>query len=362
MNDSLDAAQNLSPVLVTGGSGYLGGHTVLALLRAGHRVRTTIRSADRRAEVLALIEAQGIDAGDRLEFVVAELTADAGWAEAVDGVQHVLHVASPFPAADPENPDDVIVPARDGALRVLAAAHDARVRRVVFTSSFAAVGYSAPKSLEKEREFTEDDWTDPDDENIAYIRSKVIAERAAWRFIENTDGAMELTAVNPSGIFGPVLGGRLSGSVGLVRSMLEGLLPAVPPVAFGVVDVRDVADLQLRAMAHPGAAGQRFLAVSDTVMSLFEVGQVLAGRFPQAPVPQVELSDDQVRTLARTEPALRDAVRQLGRRPVISNAKARRVLGWSPRPAAQTVLDTGESLFSHGLLGPIETSAAGSSR
>lgn len=333
-------------VLVTGGTGYVGSHTVAALLRDGYRVRTTIRSASRAAEVTEQITAAGIDA-TRLEFAVADLSADAGWTAASTGVDYVLHVASPFPPAGVTNEDDIIVPARDGTLRVLRAARDAGVRRVVVTSSFAAVGYGAePRDL-----YTEDDWTDPADENTAYIRSKAIAERAAWDLAETWRGTPELVVVNPVGVFGPALGTNLSVSLGFVKSMLDGGMPVVPRQIFGVVDVRDVADLHIRAMLHPDAAGERFLAVSG-MSSFFEVGQILQRHLGElaAAVPQRELSDDEVRELAVTDPALRESVSQLGRTPVISSEKARRVLGWAPRDVEDTIVESAESLIRLGLV------------
>ncbi|MFJ7217908.1 NAD-dependent epimerase/dehydratase family protein [Amycolatopsis sp. NPDC098790] len=316
---------NRSLVLVTGGTGYLGGHTVLRLLADGHRVRTTVRDPGRAAAVVP----------DDVEVVAADLGADDGWAEATEGVDYVLHVASPFPPAAPEDDDEVIRPARDGAVRVLAAAREAGVRRVVLTSSFAAVGYGAvPRD-----EYTEADWTDPADPNSAYVRSKVIAERAAW---EQAAGGPELTVVNPAGIFGPVLGGRVSSSVALVRGMLDGTMPVVPPLYFGVVDVRDAADLHVRAMTHPRAAGERFLAAAGEAISFLGMARILAASGYD--VTTTELTAEQVRAAAETDPAMREAAARLGRVPVIRTDKARSVLGWRSRPVEETVADTARSL------------------
>lgn len=334
-------------VLVTGGSGYVGAHTVAALLRQGYRVRTTVRSADRSDEVASQLAAAGVNASG-LEFAVADLSADAGWGDAVAGADHVLHVASPFPPAGTvDNDDEIIVPARDGTLRVLHAAHDAGVRRVVMTSSFAAVGYGAvPREL-----YTEADWTEPTDDNTAYIRSKAIAERAAWDLVAGWGGSTELTVVNPVGIFGPALGPKLSVSLGFVKALLEGAMPVVPRQIFGVVDVRDVADLHIRAMLHPRAGGERFLAVSG-MSSFYGVGQILRRRLGDlaAAVPERELTDDEVRERAASDPALRESVSQLGRTPVISSEKARRVLGWSPRDVEDTIEDSARSLIRLGLV------------
>ncbi|WP_372661219.1 SDR family oxidoreductase [Amycolatopsis kentuckyensis] len=316
-------------VLVTGGTGYLGGHTIVRLLADGHRVRATVRDLDRASDVRA-----AVGPGD-LEVVAADLGADDGWAAATKGVDYVLHVASPFPPAAPEDDDEVMRPARDGAVRVLAAAREAGVRRVVLTSSFAAVGYGAvPRE-----EYTEADWTDPADPNSAYIRSKVIAERAAW---DQAAAGPELTVINPAGIFGPVLGGRLSSSVALVRGMLDGAMPVVPPLYFGVVDVRDVADLHVRAMTHPAAAGERFLAAAGEALSFLDLARILASSGHAVTV--TELTAEQVRAAAETDPAMREAAARLGRVPVIRTEKARSVLGWRTRPVEETVADTARSL------------------
>ena len=324
MNDTL--------VLVTGGTGHLGGHTIARLLADGHRVRTTVRDPGCAAEVRA------IAGPGELEVVAADLGADAGWAEAAEGVDYVLHVASPFPPASPEDDDEVIRPARDGAVRVLAAAREAGVRRVVLTSSFAAVGYSATPRAE----YTEADWTDPADPNSAYVRSKVIAERAAWEQVRSAGGP-ELAVINPAGIFGPVLGGRPSSSVALVRAMLDGELPVVPPLSFGVADVRDVADLHVRAMTHPRAAGERFLAASGKSISFLEMARILAETV--GGLPPRELTAEEVRAAAETDPAMREAAGRLGRVPVIRTDKARTVLGWRSRPVEETVADTAHSLL-----------------
>lgn len=345
---STTAPTRQTTVLVTGGTGYVGGYTIARLLRDGYIVRTTVRAKDREKEILATLAGAGIDPEDRLEFAVADLASDAGWADAAHGIDYVLHVASPFPPSIPENDDEVIIPARDGALRVLTAARDAGVKRVVMTSSFAAIGYSRKPSAN----YTEDDWTNPDDDNTAYIKSKTIAERAAWDFIQAEGGALELTVINPTGIFGPLLNDHLSTSIGLVKAMLDGLMPAVPRMHFGVVDVRDVADIHVLAMTNSAAAGQRFIATSDESSSFFGLAQLLARHLGEAgrKLPAFELTDDQVREAAKTNPGLKEAAGQLGQIPVISNEKAKTVLGWQPRSAEDTIVDTADSLIEHGLL------------
>ncbi|MFE2540407.1 NAD-dependent epimerase/dehydratase family protein [Actinacidiphila glaucinigra] len=343
-----DPTPGSGPVLVTGGSGYLGSHVVDALLRAGHQVRTTVRSLDRADGVRATAARAGAGPGERLDVVQADLASDEGWAEAVKGSEYVLHVASPFPARQPRTEDEVVVPARDGALRVLRAARDHGVRRVVLTSSFAAVGYSRTGG----GAYDESDWTDPADDLTPYIKSKAVAERAAWDFLAAEGGGLELAVINPPGIFGPVLDRHLSASVLLVKAMLEGALPVVPPLYFDVADVRDVAGAHLRAMTEPGAAGERFLIGSGTATSLHGMARVLAEGLGEraVKVPARELTPEEVREGARTDPALREAASQLGRVPVLRTDKARAVLGWAPRAVETTVLETAESLFRLGLV------------
>ncbi|MEU6598099.1 NAD-dependent epimerase/dehydratase family protein [Streptomyces flaveolus] len=334
-------------VLVTGGTGLVGSHSIARLLDEGYRTRVTVREAGQEAQVLAALRQAGVDPANRLEFAVADLGADGGWVEAMDGVGHVLHHASPFPATPPKTEDEVVRPARDGALRVISAARKAGVPRVVMTSSYAAVGYT----LKADDHYSEADWTDPDTEGLpAYHKSKVLAERAAWDHV-HAHGDIELTVVNPTGIFGPQLGDRPSGSVGLVRNMLTGRMPVVPVMYFGVVDVRDVVDLHLRAMLHPKAAGERFIAVGGPSISLFGMAQVLREHFPAAAglLPSTELTIEQVREAAKTEPALRDAAALGGRIPVISNEKARSVLGWEPRDIVETIVATADSQIRQGL-------------
>jgi nucleoside-diphosphate-sugar epimerase len=256
----------MSTILVTGGSGFIASHCMLQLLSAGHQVRTTVRSRKREADVLALLKEGGAEPGNRLSFVVADLEKDAGWAQAVAGCEYVLHVASPLPPNVPKHEDELIVPARDGTLRVLGASRDAGVKRVVFTSSFAAIGYGRK---EQNAPYTETAWTDPNSDGVMpYQKSKTLAERAAWDFIAKEGGGLELSVINPVGVFGPVLGPDYSTSILLVQRLLDGATPGVPQLYFGVVDGRDVANLHIRAMTHPAAKGERFLAVAGDFVSM----------------------------------------------------------------------------------------------
>ena len=338
-------------VLVTGGSGFIGSHCILQLLAAGHPVRTTVRNLTREGDVRALLKLGGVDAGDRLTFVAADLERDAGWAEAVAGAQYVLHVASPFPQSIPEHEDELVVPAREGALRVLRAARDAGVRRVVLTSSFAAIGYGHPQQTAP---FDETSWTDPNGADVRpYVKSKTLAERAAVDFIAREGGALELSVVNPVAVIGPVLSADISTSILVVERMLNGKIPGCPKVHFGVVDVRDVADLHLRAMTHPAAQGQRFLAVAGDFMSMLEIARVLKHRLGASAkkVPSVELPNWLVHLAALRDPAVKQILPELGKPKNATSEKAQRLLGWTPRPKEEAIVATAESLLRLGLAG-----------
>ncbi len=340
----------MSTVLVTGGSGFVGSHVILQLLTAGHRVRATVRSLKREETVRAMVRDAGVDPGDRLACVAADLERDEGWAEAVAGCEYVIHVASPMPAAAPKNEDELIVPARDGVLRVLKAARDAQVRRVVLTSSCGAIYYGHPP---RTTPFDETDWTNTKGEMSAYVRSKAIAERAAWDFMAAEGGALELSVINPAGIFGPVLGRDFSSSIELITRLMNGM-PGCPRLYFGVVDVRDVADLHLRAMTDPAAVGERFIAVSGDIMSMRDIAMVLKARLGDAAkkVPTRQLPSWLVRLAALFDPTMRPLVPLLDNTRRATSAKAERVLGWKPRPREDAIVATAESLLRFGIVAP----------
>jgi nucleoside-diphosphate-sugar epimerase len=336
-------------VLVTGGSGFIGAHCIIQLLQAGFRVRTTVRSLARETLVRAMLKEGGADPKDELACVAADLNLDDGWRQAVAGCAFVLHVASPFPADAPANDDELIMPARDGTLRVLRAARDARVARVVLTSSFAAIGYG---TAVRERPFTEEDWTELDGASSAYVKSKTLAERAAWEFMAREGGDLQLCVVNPVAVFGPVLGADNSTSVQLVQRLLDGGMPGVPRLNFGVVDVRDVADLHLRAMTSAAARGERFIAVAGPFMTIREIAEVLRARMGAIAkrVPTRVLPNWLVRLAALRESAVKQIVPELGKIKSASGDKARRVLGWAPRSNEEAIVATAESLLRLGLL------------
>ncbi len=340
----------MSVVLVTGGSGFIGSHCILQLLAAGHRVRTTVRSLKREGEVRALLKQGRAEPGARLSFIAADLEKDAGWPEAVAGCEYVLHVASPFPANVPKHEDELIVPAREGALRVLRAARNAGIKRVVLTSSFAAVGYGHKPQATP---FNETDWTDLNGGDVyPYVKSKTLAERAAWDYIAKEGGKLELSVVNPVAVFGPVLGPDYSTSILLIQRLLDGNLPGCPQLSFGVVDVRDVADLHVRAMTDPAAKGERFIAVAGDFMSVRDIAMVLKERVGALAkrVPTRQLPNWLVRVAALRDPTVRQFTRELGKKKNATSEKARRLMGWAPRSNEEAIVATAESLVRLGLL------------
>ncbi len=345
-------------VLVTGGSGFIGSHSILQLLAGGYEVRTTVRSLKRENDVRAMLKQGGTEAGNRLSFIAADLESDAGWPQAVAGCDYVLHVASPFPPNVPKNEDELIVPAREGALRVLRAARDAGVNRVVMTSSFAAIGYGHPPRIEP---FTESDWADLEGEGITpYVKSKTLAERAAWDFIASEGGNLELSVINPVGVFGPVLGPDYSTSVLIVQRLMDGAVPGAPRLCFGAVDVRDVADLHIRAMTNPAAKGERFLAVAGDFIWMLDIAKLLKNRMGAAArrVPTRQLPDWLVRLAALRDPAVKQIIPDLGKEKNATNEKAVSMLGWEPRSREEAVIATAESLVQLGLLKDSQKKAA----
>jgi dihydroflavonol-4-reductase len=332
-------------VLVTGGSGFIASYCILELLRSGYRVRATVRSVLREPEVRALLRSAGKEPGQMLSFAVAELGSDAGWPEAVSGCTYVLHVASPLSAGVPKHEDELIIPARDGALRVLRAARDAGVRRVVLTSSFAAIGYGYPADHPT---FTETDWTDLNAGGLsAYVKSKTLAERAAWDFIAKEGGALELAVVNPVVVLGPVLAADYSPSLDIVRRLLNGEMPLLPQLAFGIVDVRDVADLHLSAMTSPAASGQRLLAVAGDFMSVQQIAELLRRRLLEAArrVPTRVAPNWLMRLVSLFNPTIAQFSSELGKVKSASNRKAVELLGWSPRSNEEAIIAAAESLI-----------------
>ena len=331
--------------LVSGGSGFIGSWCVIGLLRQGYTVRTTVRDLAREAEARAMV-ASVVDPGNRLSVHAANLSADDGWEAAAEGAEYVLHVASPLGVPPPKDPEDLIRPARDGALRVIRAAIKAGASRVVMTSSVASVSaWGAPDG-----ESDETAWSDPDDLRLdAYTRSKTIAERAAWDLIGSAGGATSLATVLPALVIGPVLGRDFSDSVQVVQRLLSGKVPGLPRLGFNIVDVRDVADLHIRAMTDPAAAGQRFIAAGDFAW-MAEIAALLRARLgPEAAkVPTARAPDILLRLVSLFDQDLKAVTPNLGRRRTFSSAKAQAMLSWTPRPMEDTILDCARSLIAAG--------------
>lgn len=337
-------------VLVTGATGFIASHTVLSLLEKGYDVRGTARSADKAEKLNATLSAYA-ETEVNIPIVAANLTADEGWAEAVEGCDYVCHVASPVPANLPKNLDDLLIPARDGALRVLKASKAAGVKRVVMTSSIAAVGYghgnNTPVPL------TEELWTNPDNikDNTVYTQSKTYAERAAWDYVTGEGQGLELATVNPVAVLGPVMSGDFSASLEIILQLMGGKLPATPKFGFSIVDVRDVADLHVLALEQPEAAGERYIA-SEGFMMFKDMGVLLGEHFPDysKKLPKGELPDWLLKVSSLFNPVLKQVMPELGKRREASFEKAVSQLGWQPRTAEEAVLSAARSLMKHGVI------------
>ncbi len=336
-------------VLVTGGSGYIASFCIAQLLREGVQVRTTVRSLSREAGVRAAV-GKLVEADNRLEVVVADLNTDSGWREACSDCSGVLHVASPFPTRSPKNDEELVRPARDGALRVLTASRNAGVRRVVITSSMAAVAYGHGG---RSQPFTEADWSDPAvrTDSSAYERSKMIAERAAWDWHAREGGTLELVTICPGVVLGPVLGNKYSVSIDLVKKLMDGSLPGLPRFGWPLVDVRDIADLHVRALHTPRAAGQRYIGAGPFAW-MKDVARVLREHVPEiaTKVPRRELPNWLVRLSSLVDPVLRDRLYDLDKERPLSAERAKCELGWTPRSNDEMIIDTARSLLAERII------------
>lgn len=332
-------------ILVTGGSGYIAGVLIRQLLAAGWQVHTTVRDLQREPALRKLLGAQRGAKKEQLRCFAADLLQDGGWAEAAAGCSHLAHLASPLPVGVPRDASELIVPARDGALRALKAARDAGVQRVVMTSSVAAIAYGHGPG---DHRFTEADWT-----NLAapglppYIQSKTVAERAARDWVAREGGGLEFCTVNPSVVLGPVASADYSASVVIVQSLLQGRMPALPNIGFGIVDVRDVAELHWRALTAPQSmAGERFIACAGFTW-LREVAAILREELGEDArrVPTLQLPDWSVRLLAKFSPLVRNAASELGTARHQDSSHAREVLGWVPRAPREAIVKTARDLI-----------------
>lgn len=330
-------------VVVTGASGFIAKYVIAELLNRGYGVRGTLRGLDKADGVRAAIVRAGADPA-RLTFAVADLMKDDGWDAAVQGATYVVHTASPFPVQQPDNPDDLIAPAREGTMRVMLAAHREGIRRIVLTSSTVAVMYAGARRAG--HVYTEDDFSD---ETIAsltpYIKSKTLAEKAAWAFVKSKAGAPELAVINPAFVQGPALDDDLSTSHELMRLMAAGTYPAAPKITFPVCDVRDVAAAHAEAMIRPDAAGQRFI-IAEGETRLYDIGRRMVAECPDlaGKAPRFELPDTVVRGLAVVDKRLRTILPELGTHRVCSAKKARDVLGLTLRGADEAIIAAARSL------------------
>jgi nucleoside-diphosphate-sugar epimerase len=319
-------------------------------LQQGYRVRGTVRNQARAGEVREAMENAGVDLGHRLEIVEADLTRDEGWADAVRGCSYVLHVASPFPNRAPEHEDELIKPAKEGTVRVLKAAADAGVKRVVVTSSLAAISGGHP--ADNARIYTEEDWSIIE-RCPPYPKSKTLAERAAWDFVASLEGdaPMELSVINPGAVLGPVLNRHYSTSGEIVRKLMARELPGTAKIGFAWVDVRDVASAHIAAMTAPGAAGQRFCCAIEFSW-IDEVAGILARRFgPEGwKVPTRKLPDFVVRVVAMFDPTVKTVVSDLGRVRRVSSDRIRSVLSWQPHTLEEMVVSMGETMIKQGIV------------
>ena len=337
----------MAKVLVTGATGFIAGHVTHQLVEAGHEVTGTARSA---SKANALNKTLSAYAGKEIRIPIraADLSGDEGWREAVAGMDYVQHIASPIPSGVPKDADELIVPARDGALRVLKAAKAAGVKRVVMTSSMASCAYGWGDK--RPNPVTEEHWSQegatPD--TTPYTRSKTIAERAAWSYANGEGKGLELTTINPGAVLGPVMSGDFSASVEILTQLLSGKLPGTPRVGFVIVDVRDVAAAHVLAMPHPAAPGERFL-VGDRFMWFSEVAALLRKELPAyaSKVPAKEIPAWMVKLIAMVNPPAKQIIPEIGRERHISSDKARRVLGWSPRTAEEAIVSGARSLIEH---------------
>lgn len=337
-------------VVVTGGTGFIASHIILQLLQQGYRVRTTVRSMAKTDLVKSMLTTGGATDLSRLEFMAADLNSDDRWDRVMDGADYVMSVASSTPTGEFADENAMTTTAVNGILRVLRFARDAHVKRVVLTSAYGAVGMGHQN---RTAPFTERDWTNLDASQLdPYQRSKTMAEHAVWDFIATEGNDLEMAAINPVGVMGPVLASDYSHSNQQVRNLLEGQIPAVPNVNSGYVDVRDVASLHLLAMTDPKANGERFLATTGETLSMLDVANTLRNAFPELAdrFPETVIPDDVLKAQAKENPMLKMVASLVGNFADTSNAKAVELLGWHPRSARDAIVSTAQSMLDLGIV------------
>lgn len=336
---------NNKKVLLTGISGYIGNHCAAELLKQGYRVRGSLRNLSKSEQVLQAIRTE-VDPADKVEFCQLDLLKDAGWDEAMQGIDFVLHVASPFINKEPKDENLYIKPAVEGTLRALKAAKKANVKRVVVTSSMVSMLENADKSIK----IDPNSWTNVQAKNVsAYAKSKTLAEKSAWDFINNQTGehAMELTVVNPGPVFGPTLSGNLSGaSLGLFTQMMTGKLPLLPQAAINMSDVRDIAKIHVLALENESAAGKRFIVTTPNPYKFQEMAAILQSNgYPKV---STRLAPNfLLRFLGNFDREARSMRAFIGKTYHGDISSTVKTFNWQPIDFEKTVVDTAKSIASH---------------
>ena len=344
----MTSTKSSTKVLVTGANGFIGQNTVLRLLELGYSVRATVRNETHQKNTVETL-AKHIDTS-RLEFALADLMKDDGWQSAMQGCDFVIHIASPYPAENPKDENELVIPARDGTLRVLQSAQVEGVKRVVMLSTIGAIfdGHEG-----ENRTFDETDWSDLGKTRLIYHKSKTIAEHAAWDFINSAENKskMEMVAINPSNVFGPVLDGHHHTATEWYRTIMHAEVPGVARTQIDFVDVRDLVDILTKALTVPDAAGKRFIC-NGTSIPLIEFADILHQNFSNRGyrIPNRILPDFGIRLIAQFIPKVKAVSGQLQWKYAFSTEQVRSVFGWQPRPYQQTIIDMAESLIQYGVV------------
>jgi len=342
----------MTKVLLTGSSGYIGKHIALRLLTDGYEVRASVRNSAKGDEVRAAMIAHlptGFDLNGKLSFVELDLESDSGWDAAIQGVDVLIHSASPFPIASPKDENDLIRPAVQGTLRAVKAAHKAGVKRVILTSSVAAIyGSDLPAG---KTEYDETMWSDVNHPvgRLAYNRSKTLAEKAAWDYIAAEAPEIELTTVNPVLVAGAPLDKNFGASVSVVERVLKGKDPVLPDISFGIVDVRDVAAMHVKAISIDASKGQRFIACAGN-RTFVQIAGALKAAFPKRKITSTLAPNFVLRFLALFDGEIKSLLPALGKHIGVNSSKAQKVLGIDFIPVEKSLVETANFLIDNGLV------------